>query len=168
MNNAQVDPADIVGVVIQQPGHLLAETRLDRNLLIEFPFHPGQVGLLGTVPIQRRDVTTHSDRLFRVQARFALLCPASVMKDRILAAKDAVRDELFVTGILLSIRSGKVQRVCRIQQRFQIPLDIGVEALENPDLMKQQRGDDQYMFDRSCRFRRGLSCRQSHGQTIAS
>ncbi len=88
-----------------------------------------------------------TDRPFGMQPFFALLITSRVEKCIVAATKHAVRNQLFVTGILFCFRTSQIPGVHRIEKSLQVGLYVRIKPLEVSDLVEEQRWNDKNMLN---------------------
>jgi hypothetical protein len=92
-------------------------------------------------------VSADSDGSLRVEPAFSLGVSSLIVENLTVAAKHAVRNELFERRVLFHFRSRPVTGVNRIQNDIQILFDIRAESLEVSGVMKNGGWNDQNLFD---------------------
>lgn len=95
---------------------------------------------------------TDADAPFAVQPPLTLAATARVLEQLIPAAgvavsKDDVRNELLKRRILLHLFPRAVTHIRRFQQRAEIAIHVGREALEVPQLVKDLGRHDEDLFE---------------------
>jgi hypothetical protein len=99
------------------------------------------------VQIQRRHMPTHADRSLGVQTSFSLSRPSLIVKHLAIAAKHAIGNQLLEGRILFHFRPRPIAGMLRIEDDFEILIDVIAKALKMPNLMKNRRRNDQHVFD---------------------
>jgi hypothetical protein len=89
-----------------------------------------------------------ADRPLCMKPSFPLCGSSLVVKHLTIAAKHAIRDQLLERWILLHLWTRPVTGILRIQNHFQIAIDVVAKALKVADLMKDGSGDDKDVFNR--------------------
>ena len=83
-----------------------------------------------------------------MQPRFSLSCPALVVENLTVAAKHAVWNQLLEGWVLFHFRPRPITGVLRIQNHFQVAVNVAAKTLKVSDLMKDGRRDDKDVFNR--------------------
>lgn len=150
MHHAEMDLADRVGFVVQKADDAHFVIAIDFELFIEFALDCGVIGgcsRAALAHIHRIDVATDSDGEFRVEAVFPTGLAAGVVEHPIAAFKNAIRDELFVAGIVLRFRALQEKMAFLTEQNLHCVIGaLGFEAFEHSDFLKQVTFHDQHFF----------------------
>lgn len=151
VNHAQVNPANLVGVVVKERDGVVGVGGVDPEFLANLALHAGVV--CGAVQCKQPLVlvvhmTANSKRPFGYKPLFARLFPPDVVKDTALVDKERVWDDLFEGGIRFSRRAWGEEILAPVQQFRQVAIDLKVESLEGPELIKKRATDyeDHFVF----------------------
>jgi hypothetical protein len=88
-----------------------------------------------------------ADGTFRVKPRFTLCCAALVVEYEVLAAKDAIWNQLFEGGILFHFGPRAVTGVLRVEDYGQVAVNVAAETLKMPNLVKHRSWNDKDVLD---------------------
>src|SRR5947208_16937065 len=101
-----MDAPHLGSVVVQKRNNPIFELSVDLDLLVNFALNARAIGLL----IQGEErfvslvhVTADSDGAFRNKPLLACFFPANVVEDLLLKREQRIRNDLFVSGIILSL-----------------------------------------------------------------
>lgn len=149
MDDAEVDLADFVGVVVNETDDLLSVIAFEYQLFDDLTFHAVEVGGFGEgilAFIDRIDVTADADALLGVEAFFTGLSAAGVNEIFPLMMEDGVGDDLFMGRVQLGVRAGQEEIASGSEDGVQIAFGVRLEALEGTQFIKQRAGNDKDVF----------------------
>ena len=72
-----------------------------------------------------------------MQARFLAAFASAIAQDLAIAENEHVRDELFVTSVLLGLGSVKIEDMCRGGYDGEVSLNFEAQALKHAQLFEQ-------------------------------
>jgi hypothetical protein len=150
VDDAKVDLADRIGVVVEQGDHALLVTArqveffldltLDRRLV------SARTGFAGT-GVDGIHVAADTDGNLRVQPVFAAGFAAGVVKDAVAVSEHAIGDELLVGRILLGFGAVHEEMVRGVEQTFHRRFDpFGPDAVKISDFLKQRARHHQHLL----------------------
>jgi len=151
VNHAQVNAANLIGVVVEERDGVVGVGGVDPEFLANLALHAGVVG--GAVQREKPlvlvvHVTAYSNRPLGDKSLFARLFPPHVVKDTALVDKERVRDDLFEGGIRFSRRARGEEILAPVEQLRQVAIDLKVESLEGAELIEMRAADyvDHFVF----------------------
>jgi len=97
--------------------------------------------------VSGRNMTADAYGPFRVKPRFTLSCASLVVKYEVLAAKDAIGNQLLEGGILFHFGPRAVTGVLRIKDDRQVAVNVAAETLKMPNLVKHRSWNDKDVLD---------------------
>jgi hypothetical protein len=152
MHHAEVDLADLGGIVIDQAGRPRVEFALDRKLLADLAFY-GVLKRLKSKLIQSKkrfilviDMAADADGAFGDEALLAGLLAAHIMQDAFPVGDDDVRDDLLERRICFRLCAGHEGVVLFFKNNRQIAAHLRAESLKDSELLKQRTGENQHIF----------------------
>jgi len=150
VDNAEVDLADRIRVVVEQGDHALLVAAGEVEFLLDLAVDGGLVGVragLAVAGVDRVDMAADADGNFRVEPAFAAGFAAGVVEDAVAVAEDAVGDELLVRRVLLGLGAVHEEMVRRIEQPLHRGLDtLRQQTMEGPDLLQQRARHHQHLL----------------------
>ena len=147
VDDAEVDGADFVRIIIDDGVKLLGGVAGEGDFLADFSFHSCEVG--GDVickPVDGVDVTADAQGHFVVQSGFTAFFSAGVGEDFSLVAEDGVGDDLLVAGALFSDIAVQVVSHPGLQESVEIILRVEAHSIEGAYGFECLSGHDQYLF----------------------
>ncbi len=147
VDDAEVDGADGVAVVVDGGEEFLSVSSLDADFFPDFAFDSCHVGVevVGEA-VHGVDVAADADGHFVVQARFAAGASAGVGEDAALVAEDGVGDDLFVFGGVFGEFAVDVVRDAGLEEGAEVLFGGEAYALKAADGVECGAGDDEYLF----------------------
>ena len=149
VNDAEVNFADFVGIIVQQGHDPLRMFAADFEFLVHFAFHTGVVGIAfqrGLFGVFGVNVATDAQAPLGGEALFAALFAADVMQQFPPAMEQRVRDDLLVGRIVFSVVPEEEKVVFRVQEAGQIMVHVGGQSLKGTQLIKEGATDDKNTF----------------------
>src|SRR6516165_12362535 len=113
----------------------------------DFAVHGLDVERPEEVLILRRNVPADTDRAFAMEPSFSLQFASLVVKQLAPMPEQTIGNQLLEARVDLHLVARPEADIRRIEERFKVRINLGAEPLEVPDLAKQERGDDKYVFD---------------------
>lgn len=150
VDEAEMDLADFIRVVVDEANHLLGMAAVDDEFLFELAFDGVEVGggaegvfalVVGV------DMTADADALFGVKAFLTRFAATGVNEVAALVMENVVGDDLFVGRIEFGGRARKEEVGTGGQHGVEVAGDVGLKSFERPEFVEQGAGDDENVFD---------------------
>lgn len=158
VDDAEVDLADGVGVVVDEPDDGVGVVAVDVELFVDFAFDGSEVGGLSEVffaGVHGVDMAADAEGALGVEAGFAGGFSTGVVEVAPLVVEDAVGDELFVGGVVFGDGAVHEEVVGGVEEGLDVVVRVAVEAFERAELVEEAAGDDEDFF--ACVFGHGAS-----------
>ena len=149
MDNAEVDLADRVGIVVDQADDALGVRAVEGDFLFDFAGDALEIGVfaqMGLAGILAVDVTADAYAGLGMQPGFPAFFATDILEHLATVVEDAIRNDLLVAGILFGGTTRQETIVGLIEQCRHVPVVFGTQTMEGSKGIKQGAGHHQDMF----------------------
>jgi len=150
VNDAEMNAADLCGVIVNERDELVGVIRIDGHLFGDFTLDGSVVDISHILRKERIidgiDVAANADGTMADKACLAGALPADIREVLSSAGHQDVWDELLLGRVLFGSRAGGESWNAGGEELGQILFGVEVKAVERADIFDDFPGNDEYLF----------------------